>query len=66
MTDFKIKPDLWVEMAADRDMWRAALRKEEAKFERALLTKMEDKWGKKCSLCIDQICLVLFVTASII
>jgi hypothetical protein len=43
MTDFKIKPDLWVEMASDRDMWRAAIRKGEAEFEKALITKMEDK-----------------------
>jgi hypothetical protein len=43
MTDFKIKPDLWIEMASDRDMWRAAMRKGEAEFEKALITKMEDK-----------------------
>ena len=43
MTDFKIKPDLWVEMASDRDMWRSAMRKGEAEFEKALITKMEDK-----------------------
>ena len=43
MTDFKIKPDLWVEMASDRDMWRSAMRNGEAEFEKALITKMEDK-----------------------
>ena len=30
-------------MASDRDMWRAAMRKGEAEFEKALITKMEDK-----------------------
>jgi hypothetical protein len=43
MADFKIKPGIWVEMASDRDVWRAAMRKGEAEFERALLTKMEDR-----------------------
>ena len=43
MTDFKFKPDLWVEMASDRDIWRTAMRKGETEFEKALITKMEDK-----------------------
>jgi hypothetical protein len=47
MTDFKIKPDLWVEMASDRDIWGAAMRTGEAEFEKALITKMEDKRQRK-------------------
>jgi hypothetical protein len=43
LTDFRIKPDFWVEMASDRDMWRTAMRKGEAEFKKALITKIEDK-----------------------
>jgi hypothetical protein len=42
MTDFKIKPNLWAETVADQDMWRATMKKGEAKFERAPITRMED------------------------
>jgi hypothetical protein len=47
MTDFKIKPDLWLEMASNQDIWRAAMRKGEAEYEKALITKMEDKRHRK-------------------
>jgi hypothetical protein len=60
------KPDLWVEMTSDRDLLRAAMRKGETEFERAILTRMEDKQKRRkmpvshqpdlpCSYC-DSLC----------
>lgn len=67
MLDFKIKPDIWEKTAADRVLWRAAMKKGQAECERENTPswRTNDK-EEKCQFHIHQICLVPTATISVI